>query len=266
MSCLKYQDLWPLLQADICGVLQSDEIIGPRAGVLVEPGDQQSVLDVKIAKALGTGSDGKSGVGFLVLPIERAEDEDPANPFGPFKLSIVVQFVENVTVNRGAVGTGIPIRIYAARAAKILKLYTPVGFTSNLVAARPVVSEFTDDSNKSLRVGQVEFTALEADAMPLMRVSRPQIAVAGATLVGAATNPPTYQLTTGSPATVTVTAPGATEIWYTVDGSHPAKSSPTATLYSVPVQVTDAGLFRARAFAPPMIGSDTAAVNFTNQP
>ena len=46
-------------------------------------------------------------------------------------------------------------KLGAARAAKILKLYTPVGFTQSLVPSNPVISEFTDDKSKSLRVGRV---------------------------------------------------------------------------------------------------------------
>ncbi len=247
---MQYTDLWPLLQKDILGVLQADAFIGARPGVLIEPGDTTSVINEEVAKVVGAGSDGKNGVGFLVLPIERAEDEDVSNPFGPLKLTLTVQFVENVPVNQGAVGTGIPIRIYAARAVKILKLYTPVGFTQSLVAQNPVVNEFTDKDNEDLRVGHIEFTAREADGTPLVRLPRPQIAVAGSAY----------------PYTVTVTAPNATNIYYTNDGSHPSALNPQAQIYTGPVQVTAPGMFRVRSFGADgdfnTIPSDTNSQNF----
>ena len=251
MSALQYTDLWPLIQADILGVLAADEFIGARPGVLLEPGDIDSVINTKLAKTVGAGSDGKLGVGYLVLPIERAEDEDISNPFGPLKLTLTIQFVENVTINNSATGTGVPIRIYAARAQKILKLYTPVGLTQNFVSQSPVISYFTDDKNKALRVGMIEFTAREADSVPLQRLNRPQLTVAGSAY----------------PYTVTVVQSQADSIYYTTDGSHPYAGNPQAKLYSAPVTVTEACLFRARAFGVDgdfnTIASDTAAQNFT---
>jgi hypothetical protein len=250
MSSTQYQDIWPAIQADILGLLQADEFIGARPGVQVEPGDIQSVVDTKLAKSVGAGSDGKNGVGFLVLPIERAEDEDVSNPFSALKLTITVDFVENVTLNRAATGTQLPIRVYAARAAKILKLYTPVGFTHSLVPKNPVISEFTDDKNKSLRVGRVEFEAREADEVPLQRLNRPQLVVAGSAY----------------PYTVTVVQAAADRIFYTLDGSHPHAGNPQAKIYDGPATVSEACLFRARAFGPVgdlnIIASDTAAQNF----
>ena len=254
---MKYTDLWPLIQADILGVLQADDFLGTRQGVLVEPGDIESVIATKLAKAVGAGKDGKNGVGFLVLPIERAEDDNVSLPGGPLRLTIAIQWVENVVVNQSATGTQTPIRIYAAQTEKILKLYTPVGLTQNLVPARPVISEFTDNTNKNLRVGRVEFTAVEADFRPFIRVNRPQISVAG---VQASACTSSYQLT--GPATVTVTAPDAGAIFYTKDGSHPYEGNATAMPYSGPVNITTPCLFRARAFARGKSGSDTAAVNF----
>lgn len=150
---MKYQDLWPLIQRDILGVIQADDFLGARQGVLVEPGDIDSVIATKLAKVVGAGKDGRNGAGFLVLPIEKAEDDNVSLPGGPLKLTISIQWVENVIINQSATGTQIPIRVYAAQTEKILKLYTPVGLTQSLVPARPVISEFTDDTNKNLREG-----------------------------------------------------------------------------------------------------------------
>jgi len=228
--------------------------------VLVEPGDIDSVIATKLAKVVGAGLDGKNGVGFLVQPIERAEDDNVSMPGGPLKLTIAVQWVENVVVNNSANGTQTPIRVYAAQTEKVLKLYTPVGLTQNLVPARPVISEFTDNTNKNLRMGRVEFTAVEADFRPFLRVNRPQISVSGAGVSPASAG--CYQVLPGAAATVTITAPDADTIFYTQDGSHPYEGNSAATPYTGPVKITAPCLFRARAFARGKSGSDTSAVSF----
>lgn len=259
---MKYQDLWPAIQADILGAIQADDFLGTRAGVLIEPGDITSKINEKLARVVGAGLDGKNGVSFLVMAIEKATDENTAAPGGPLKLTITIQWVENVTINNSAQGTGTPIRVYAAWCEKILKLYTPVGLTSNLVPAVPVIREFTDNTNKALRVGMVEFTAIEADFRPFIRVNRPQISVSGAGVSPASSQTNSYQLTSPAGGLVTVTAPDADTIFYTTDGSHPYQGNAAATPYTGPVAITSSGLFRARAFARGKSGSDTAAANF----
>jgi hypothetical protein len=149
-------------------------------------------------------------------------------------------------------------RIWIAVAEKVLKLYTPVGLTQNFVPSSPVIHEFTPDKDENLRVGQLEFTAVEADFKPYLKLQRPQISCSGVS--ASAANPNAYQLT--GPAGIMVAAPGAATIWYTTDNSHPWPGNPTATLYAAPVTISAPCLFRARAFAPGTNGSDTAAVNF----
>jgi hypothetical protein len=256
---MHYQDLWPLIQQDVLGCLQAHELIGTRHGVAVEPGDVAGALDAKVTRAVGPGLDGKVGVGFLVLPIEQASDDNVSLPGGPLRLTITVQFVENVTLNRGPRGTQLPCRIWTAVAEKALKLYTPVGLTQNFVPASPVIHEFTPDKDETLRVGQLEFTAVEADFKPFLRVNRPQITVSGAIVPTASNN---YQLT--GPVTVTVTSPDADagQIYFTTDGSHPYQGNAAAQVYNGPVAITAPCLFRVRSFAKNKTGSDTAAVNF----
>lgn len=258
---MKYQELWPAIQQDILGVLQADDFLGTRKGLAVEPGDAESVINQKIATAMGPGLDGRNGVGFLVLPIERADDENANLPGGPLKLTISVQWVENVLLNQSQTGTGIPIRVYAAWTEKLLKLYTPVGLTQSLVPAHPVISEFTDNTNKNLRMGRVEFTAMEADFKPFARVNRPVLSVSGsvaASLVSAAS----FQLLGTAVATVTAPDADTGQIYYTTDNSHPYQGNATAQVYTGPVTITQPCLFRARAFSHNKAGSDTAAVNF----
>jgi len=256
---MNYSDLWPLIQQDLLGCLQADDFLGSRNGLALEPGDVADALLRKIQTVVGPGRDGKPGVGFLVLPIEAAGDDNANVPGGPLQLALRVQFVENVTLNRGPRGTQIPCRVWTAVAEKILKLYTPVGLTQSLVPAHPVIHEFTPDYDASLRVGQLDFVAAEADFTPFQRVNRPLLTVAGGAGASPA-SPHGFQL--AGPATVAVAAPDADAIYYTTDGSHPWAGNAAAQPYSVPVAIAQPCLFRARAFARAKTGSDTAALNF----
>jgi hypothetical protein len=98
----------------------------------------------------------------------------------------------------------------------------------------------------------VEFTALEADTVPLVRLNRPQLTVAGSDY----------------PYAVTITQAQADRIYYTLDGSHPAPANPQAHLHDPadPVIISAPALFRCRAFGPDgdlnTIPSDTNAHNF----
>ena len=250
---MQYTDLWPLIQADILGCLQADAFLAARPGVLVEPGATEAVLAAKTTAALAAGADGKFGAGYLVLPIESAEDEYVNLPQGPLKLPITVQLVENVVVNHGPRGTGVPLRVYAARMAKVLKLYTPVGFTQALTPGNPVIAHFTMGADTNLRGGRVSFYASEADAVPLIKLPRPQITPNDGEGNGGA-----------APQTVSISCAGATAIYYTLDNSHPWSGNATAVLYTGPFTVATGGPVRARGFAAGVqyLGSDTAAVNF----
>jgi hypothetical protein len=244
---MTYLDLWPLLQADILGCLAADPFIGARPGVLVEPGSSAAQLAAKIAVAVGAGQDGKFGVGFLVLPIESARDENANIPFGPLKLPLTVQFAENVVLNNGPRGTGKSLRVYTAVAEKLLKLYTPVGLGQTLTPVNPVIHHFTPDHDANLRLGQLNFATAEADFSSYQKIGRPVLSVAGSAYP--------YTVTVGTPA-------AATSVYYTVDGSHPWAGNPAAVLYAAPVSVGQPGLFRARAFAADTVASDTNAQLF----
>jgi len=222
---MKYQELWPAIQQDILGVLQADDFLGTRKGLAVEPGDAESVINQKIATAMGPGLDGRNGVGFLVLPIERAEDDNANLPGGPLKLTISLQWVENVLLNQSQAGTGIPIRVYAAWTEKLLKLYTPVGLTQSLIPAHPVISEFTDNTNKNLRVGRVDFTR-HGSRLPPLRPREPAPDLCGRERLSSAPN--SYQLIGSNVTLVSIAAPDADagQIYYTTDNSHPTKAMP----------------------------------------
>lgn len=244
------KDFWPLLQQDIAGVISADAVLGARPVVALDPGAMDSAIAEDVARVLGMGKDDRNGVGILVFPIRRVQDQDISNPFGPLTLGIRVHIVANTEINNGPVGTQIPLYMHARRVVMLLKLYTPVGFTQNLVAADPVMNEFTDN-DLGVEVAEIMFNAREADFTNQIRLNRPIIAVAG----------------NAYPYTVTVTGQALTDtIYFTTDNSHPYAGNATAQPYTGPVQIAAPCLFRARAF--PAAGqvnqfaSDTAAYNF----
>jgi hypothetical protein len=251
---MNYSDLWPLIQQDVLGCLSSDAFLAGLPGVVIEPGATESVVNAAVTKALGPQANGRSGAGYLVLPVEQATDDNANMPLGPLKMPVTIQFVENVIVNNGPRGTGIPIRVYAARAAKVLKLYWPVFLGKPFKPRNPVITEFTPQRDENLRVGQLNFETEEDDNTQLLKLPRPNI------------QPNDGQGNGGAPPqTVTITCAGATAIYYTLDNSHPWSGNPTAALYSGPFPVSAAGMVRARGFAAGVqyIGSDTASVSFT---
>jgi hypothetical protein len=222
--------------------------------MLIEPGAPAATVQAAVTKVLGPQANGRSGAGYLVLPVEQAFDDNASLPLGPLKLPVTIQFVENVVVNRGPRGTNIPIRVYAARAEKVLKLYWPVFLGKPFKPRHPVITEFTPQRDETLRVGQLNFETEEDDNTQLLKLPRPNL------------QPNDGQGNGGAhPQTVTITCAGATAIYYTLDNSHPWSGNPAAVLYSAPFIVSAPGLVRARGFAAGVqyLGSDTAAVSFT---
>ena len=251
---MNYTDLWPLIQRDLLACLQADAFLAGLPGMLIEPGAPEATVQAAVTKVLGPQPNGRSGAGYLVLPVEQAFDDNPNLPLGPLKMPVTIQFVENVVVNRGPRGTNIPIRVYAARAEKVLKLYWPVFLGKPFKPRHPVITEFTPQRDETLRVGQLNFETEEDDNTQVLKLPRPNL------------QPNDGQGNSGAhPQTVTITCPGSTAIYYTLDNSHPWSGNPAAVLYSAPFTVAAAGLVRARGFAAGVqyLGSDTAAVSFT---
>lgn len=89
-----------------------------------------------------------------------------------------------------------------------------------------------------------------------------------ANVLGARGATPTFSHASGlygGPINVTITAPGATEVRYTLDGSEPAL---TSTLYTTPVAVSTTTGLRARAWYPSVNPSliGTASYLYVNEP
>jgi hypothetical protein len=253
---MKYTDLYQLIEQDVFGFLASDPIMGQRAGAVIEPGSVASAIQKAVTKAIGAGVDGKVGIGWLVLPIEDLIDADPEVTFGPLKLPICVQIVENTLLNQGPHGPKLPIRVLAAYAEKILKAYSAQNLTTDLIPEKNAISLFTPDKDDhpNMRVCQINLFTYESDPVAFTQVSSPYLT-------------PDHTLGNAYPYFVTIAAPDADEVWWTVDGSNPwagTKAIQTsATLWDGnPVPVTGQCLFRARGFAAGEVGSKCSSIYF----
>jgi hypothetical protein len=63
------------------------------------------------------------------------------------------------------------------------------------------------------------------------------------------------------PVTVTITAELDAQIYYTTDGSYPSADNDEATLYSAPVEITEATTLRAVAYRTGMQPSNVAVAH-----
>lgn len=253
-----YTDNFKKFEDDIFGVLAADPVMGQRGGARIEPGAPVSVVAAAVEKAVGVGKDGKVGLGWCVLPIEELIDDEPQVEFGPFKIPIFVDIVENVLLNQGPRGPKIPIRMLAAYAQKILKPYAAQNFFTDLVPENSAVILFTKHDDENLRVCRLRFYAYESDPFPFKQVDSPLLVpdhtvanVAGANQY---------------PFNVTITDASAAEVWFTTDGSHPWSGNPAAKLWDgqSSVAITAPCLLRARGFNDPlqMVGSKCSSIYF----
>ena len=92
---MNYTDLWPLIQRDLLACLQADAFLAGLPGMLIEPGAPEATVQAAVTKVLGPQPNGRSGAGYLVLPVEQAFDDNPNLPLGPLKMPVTIQFVEN---------------------------------------------------------------------------------------------------------------------------------------------------------------------------
>jgi hypothetical protein len=255
---VKYTDNFDRIEADIFGYLQSDPLMGARAGVRIEPGAPVSVVATKVSKAIGAGTDGKVGLGYCVLPIEDLIDDQPETEFGPLRLPIMVDIVENVLLNAGQRGPQIPIRWLAAYAQKILKCYSAVNLITDNIPEREAISVFTKHDDDNLRVCRIKFHTYESDPVLFQQVSSP-----GLTPNTAVSSTPGVNQ---YPMSVTFTPFEAAEIWFTTDGSHPWSGNAAATKWdgATPVAIAGPCLFRARGFNTPagLLGSKSSSIYF----
>jgi len=255
---MKYTDNFRRLEEDILGYLQSDWLMGARPGLLLEPGDVESIVAQKVTKALGAGADGKVGLGWYVVPIEDMLDDTPEVEFAPLLLPITVDIVENKTLNNGPRGPQMPIRYLAAYAQKILKCYSPQNLTTDFVPEKTALSLFTKQDDENLRFCRVMLHTYESDPVQLQQVNSPVLTPSAAVSQTAGQN--VY------PMTVTVNPMNAAVVWYTTDGSHPWAGNAAAIQWPLgqALNITGPCFLRARGFNAPAeyLGSKASSIFF----
>ena len=253
-----YTDIYKIIEQDIFGYLSSDQILGQRASALIEPGSPLSVVAAKVTKAVGAGKDGKVGIGWCVLPIEDMVDDEPEVNFGPLKLPICVDIVENVILNQGQRGPQIPIRMLAAYAQKILKPYSAQNLTSDLIPDKAAISLFSKHDDENLRFCRITLFTYEQDPLGFTQVNSPVLTP----------NNPVSQVPGQNvyPFQVTITPTNAAAVWYTTDGTHPYDLNPAAILWDGQSVINIAApcFLRARGFNAPLglLGSKCSSVYF----
>ena len=209
--------------------------VAERGNVLLELERRQSVL---------TARNGKRGAAIIVLQLE-GDDRLKDTHYGPMTYRPAIQIVENVEINRGADGTGLSARKIARRLRDTFKHLSLVGICTPFMTDDPFLVT-VPMKEENLVAYQINFTCNEADDESISKVAQPVIALSGSL-----------------PAvTVTVTcATAGASIYYTTNGAQPRTDA--GTLYSAPVAVTSAALFRARAFKTGSFPSNVAFKNIT---
>lgn len=253
---MDYTDLYQMVEQDVFAFLQSDPKFCNLPGAVIEPGSVEGMIAEKVGKAIGAGSDGKVGLGYIVLPIEELMDDYPEDPFSALKIPIGVQIIENTILNHGPRGRKLPIRALAAYGEKILKVYSAANLTTDFIPEKNAINLFTPDRDKTLRICQINLYTYESDVNIFQQVSSPFLTPSAPVSQFAGQN--VY------PFTVTIAAPDSDFVYYTTDGSPPWKGNGAAAKWDgQPVAVTGPCFFRTRGFSNTKnVGSKCSSIYF----
>lgn len=234
-------DLLELLQADVLAVLKNCPELADANILPEDEGDMEKAI-LQTLGAVSGGSTGKGGLVIVVMLPEVTEAE-PNLPGPPMELSVEIQVIEAPKINRSATGTGIRSSVAAVRTLASLQL-RGLGNYALRPDAKPLQPVRVKPGYLSHTVKLlVSNVGIDPPAKP-----------AGVTATWLS-GPGTLQLTCATP--------GAA-IWYTDDGSFPAPTNPTASLYEAaiagPSQDT---IYRAAAYLAGQVPSDVTQVTVT---
>lgn len=226
-------------QEDIAARLRADEVLGAVNIITERTGDIANEISRRLGLVRGVA--GAKGVCLVVLQIQgRASSANYPVPM--LELDPVVRVLEHPGVNK----EGPSALTLARRVSRVLWHYTAHGKTSPLVPSNPLILG-VDDAIAPVAY-DVQFTCHEAEYVEEAQVVLPSIT----------------PLTGPAPETVTITCDTeGSEIWYTLDGSHPWPGNPSAVLYTAPFTVTQAVQVRAGAYLAGAVASSTASALFT---
>ena len=196
------------LQADVAALLETTPALHYAYVLADNEGDIETRVLQALTKTGMAGANGKAGLALVILLPEAAKADDNL-PGPPLTLKVEIQCIENVTINRSAVGSGMRSSQAALTVLSTLQLRA---FGNLLLFAE-------DPPIKPIRVKQgfvSHAVALKARVDGYV-TARPPIPVATMT--------DTDDLEFAAPAT-------GQQIRYTTDGSFPGA---TAATYSAPI-------------------------------
>lgn len=265
---MNYPDLAKFVDLELQAFLQSDPLIGTRNVIQFNPGDVADIVLKKISQSIGTGTDGKVGIGIVCHPVQNVRWPDKDVAFASCQLPLIVDIYENVTLNHGHHGTKKSCAQWAMYLAKIMSSYAPANLTTDWIPETDVVQFFMaameHDPDNILRGARVSFHTFESDTAQFQQCSSPYLTT-------------DHPLGGAYPYNVIIQADAGATVYYTTDGSNPWPGIPAGADGKFPgiatsavkwdgnpVPVTGACLFRARAFNPAAgwLGSSCSSISF----
>ena len=233
------EQLFDQVPAELAAWVQCDPIFAQIPVVVAERGNV--LAEMERQQAAITSKRGKIGTALIVLPMVADDAYDEVG-FGPMKLFISFQVIENVELNQGPNGLKLSCRWLARHLVKIVKPLRLGGLTTDFVCDKPCIEPGVIKLAASeLQSRMVNFYTWEADTEPMAQVASVAFAQAG------------------NQVAISCATAGAA-IWFTLDESFPGPADAVpgsrAQLYAGPIAVPAAGLtIRACALVPGMIGS-----------
>jgi hypothetical protein len=223
-------------QLDFYGRLLADAYFAD-VEVLLEA---KGLTEADVDQALGPLNEkgGKSGACVVVL-MPTLTPESPDAPGPRFLVRQGIQVIEAPLFNRVTGGTG---KSAAAIAEQVRRL------CHHFSTGRGNVYTFAAQEPIAVQDGKVSYA---------VTFQRP----GGDTLLRKVATPTCSTTSSTAPATVTLAcATGGAAIHYTLDGSYPSSTNPSALLYSTPVEVATAATVRAAASLSAWAQSNVSAI------
>ena len=229
------EQLFDQVPQELAEWLRCDAIFGQMPVVVAEQGNV--LVEMNRLQAAITAKAGKIGTALIVLPMVADDAYDEVG-FGPMKLFVTFQIVENVELNHGPNGLKLSCRWLARHLVKIVKPLRLGGLTTDFMCDKPCIEPgIVKLAASELQSQMVNFYTWEADTEPMAQVASVAFAQEG--------NQVALSCATAGVA-----------IWYTLDESFPGPAVGSARLYTGPSGVAAGGVtIRACAYGVGMVAS-----------
>ena len=231
-------DTLEIIQSDVYALLNAVPSLDAAFLIKQDENDLESKVKQKINTA--NPKTGKSGLIALVLFPDVADTEQNL-PGPPVNVSIRIQTIEQVTLNRSANGTGLRSSEAALNILRSLHQHHAGSYIiyadKNPVRLVNVVDGFSSHSVNLIARYQID---------PIAKCGAVQAELSGSNVA------------------LTTSTSGA-EIYYTTNGNYPAEGVSGATLYTVPIAGLSTGTtLRAAAYKSPLNPSDVERIVYTS--